>query len=71
MWNGGVAICRRSALVIPSASTQWTVPWNIVRCVCCTALGRPVVPELNTITARLSRSMSGDVRERAGTPRPS
>ena len=58
MWNGGVAICNRSALVRPSASTQWRVPWNIVRWVWQTAFGSPVVPELNTMTARSSRSMS-------------
>ena len=57
MWNGGVAICNRSALVRPSASTQWVVPWNIVRWVWHTAFGNPVVPELNTIRARSSRSI--------------
>ena len=51
MCDGGVATWKRSASVSPNAVTQWAVPRSMEPCVCRTALGRSVVPELKTKTA--------------------
>ena len=51
MCDGGVATWNRSSGPRPSASHQCAVAWAIERCVCRTAFGSPVVPELNTSTA--------------------
>ena len=54
MCDGGVVTWNRSASVSPSASTQCRVATRSDRCVCLTALGIPVVPELKTRTASAS-----------------
>ena len=51
MCDGGVATWNRSSGPSPSASHQCRVARPIERCVCRTALGSPVVPELKTRTA--------------------
>ena len=51
MCDGGVATWKRSSWPRPSAVTQWAVPRSIDPCVCRTALGRSVVPELKTRAA--------------------
>ena len=48
MCDGGVATWKRSSGPRPRAVHQWAVAWPIDRCVCRTALGSPVVPELKT-----------------------
>ncbi len=48
MCDGGVATWKRSSGPRPRAVHQWAVAWPIDRCVWRTALGSPVVPELNT-----------------------
>ena len=69
MCEGGVATWNRSSGPSPSASHQCAVAWPIERCVWRTALGSPVVPELNTSTAS---SVVGDVTRpaRASARRP-
>ena len=51
MCEGGVATWNRSSAPRPRAVHQCAVAWPIDRWVWRTALGRPVVPELNTSTA--------------------
>ena len=51
MWKGGVAIWNRSSAVRPSADPQMTMAAPMLEWVWRTALGMPVVPELNTSTA--------------------
>ena len=57
MWVGGVATWKRSSGPRPSAPTQWAVAWPIERWEWRTALGSPVVPELNT---RMASPVSGE-----------
>ena len=62
MWNGGVAIWNRSSAVRPSADPQMTMAAPMLEWVWRTALGMPVVPELNTSTASVwSQSSSTDM----------
>ena len=54
MCDGGVATWNRSSGPSPRAATQWSVARPSEAWVWRTALGRPVVPELNTRTASSS-----------------
>src|SRR5665213_3512364 len=56
MCDGGVATWKRSSGPRPRAEHQSAVAKPMDRCVCRTALGRPVVPELKTRTTS-SRSL--------------
>ena len=58
MWDGGVATWNRSSGPRPKAAHQSVVACRIEACVCRTALGSPVVPELNTSTASSASSTS-------------
>ncbi len=65
MWEGGVATWKRSSAPRPSAAHQWAVACPRERWVWRTALGIPVVPELNTrITSSLSSPPAGAGRAR-------
>jgi hypothetical protein len=56
MCEGGVVTWMRSCSVSSSASHQWPMAARSDPWVCLTALGSPVVPELNTRTASACRS---------------
>ena len=62
MCEGGVTICMRSADVRPRASRQCRTATANALCVCRTALGMPVVPELNTNSASASADGGSNVR---------
>lgn len=62
MCDGGVMICMRSAAVRPSASRQCSMAAANPAWLWRTALGMPVVPELNTNSASASGATAGPGR---------